>query len=349
MMGPVVTRGQARHGDPAADAPPESRGLGRDGVRLMVATASTGSIEHTVFSRIGEHLRHGDLLVVNVSRTIPASLDGTTADGSPIRLHLSSPVAGSLWTVEPRLPAGVGSQRLTDATPGTVSFDGGLVADLLVSDSRSPRLWIAELRGVDDILDYLAIHGAPIRYSHVARPWPLEAYQTVYARVPGSVEMASAGRPFTAESITALVGSGVGIAPIVLHSGVASFEEGESPDAERFEVPSRTAHLINLTRSTGGRVIAVGTTSVRAVESAADVDGTVHPGSGVTDLIIGRDRPARVIDGLVTGWHDTGASHLDLVEGVAGPVVVEACYSEARERGYLWHEFGDSLLVTARD
>jgi S-adenosylmethionine:tRNA ribosyltransferase-isomerase len=177
----------------------------------------------------------------------------------------------------------------------------------------------------------------------------LEAYQTVYARVPGSVEMASAGRPFTAESITALVGSGVGIAPIVLHSGVASFEEGESPDAERFEVPSRTAHLINLTRSTGGRVIAVGTTSVRAVESVADVDGTVHPGSGVTDLIIGRDRPARVIDGLVTGWHDTGASHLDLVEGVAGPVVVEACYSEARERGYLWHEFGDSLLVTARD
>jgi S-adenosylmethionine:tRNA ribosyltransferase-isomerase len=157
--------------------------------------------------------------------------------------------------------------------------------------------------------------------------------------------MASAARPFSVELVTTLISSGVVIAPITLHAGVSSAEQGEPPPAESCEVPLSTARLINQTRSSGGRVIAVGTTATRAVESAADSDGTVRPATGWTDLVLGPDRPPRVVDGLITGWHDAGASHLLLLEAVAGPELVAAAYREAITSGYLWHEFGDSALL----
>ena len=115
--------------------------------------------------------------------------------------------------------------------------------------------------------------------------------------------------------------------------------------AEPFIVPATTARLVNMTRANGGRVIAIGTTATRAIESAASIDGMVHAVDGWTNLVIGPDRPARVVDGLITGWHDAGASHLLLLEAVAGPAVVAAAYREAVTRGYLWHEFGDSALL----
>jgi len=330
---------------PAASGPPERRGIARDGVRLMVATSGASQIRHTIFSRVGENLRPGDLLVVNVSATIPASLEGSTGDGAPIRLHVSSPVAGNLWTVEPRRPTGIGSERIIDFDGGSVALPGGARAVLLTPDSRSPRLWITELHGVDDHLVFLARHGQPIRYSHTAGAWPLADYQNVYAQRPGSAEMPSAGRPFTTDLITSLVAAGIQFAPVVLHAGVASFEEGERPDVERYEVPESSAAIINHVKARGGRIIAVGTTSVRALETVADSRGMVHPGTGSTDLVVGPTRGVRVVDGLITGWHDAGASHLDLVAAIAGPDLIERCYREADAYGYLRHEFGDSLLV----
>jgi S-adenosylmethionine:tRNA ribosyltransferase-isomerase len=199
---------------------------------------------------------------------------------------------------------------------------------------------------------YLARHGRPVRYSYVPGQWPLTAYQTVFARSPGSAEMPSAARPFSPELVTRLIAEGVLMAPITLHTGVASLEAGETPLPEWFEVPQPTADLVNLTRAAGCRVVAVGTTCTRALESAA-LDSTaaetaaaaVTARRGWTSLVLGPEHPARVVNGLITGWHEAGASHLALLEAVAGPVLVGASYREAEAAGYLWHEFGDSCLL----
>jgi S-adenosylmethionine:tRNA ribosyltransferase-isomerase len=332
----------------AAASPPERRGGARDGVRLMVAEAGPGTITHTTFAGMGAFLEPGDVLVLNVSATIPASVDGLRADGERVRLHLSSPVAGDLWTVEPRRPRDIGSDPWRDFDGGPVALPGGAGAMMLAQDSRSPRLWVAELRGITDPVAYMRRHGVPIRYTHVDRAWPLQDYQTVYASEPGSAEMPSAGRPFTPELITALVAAGVLFAPVVLHSGVASFEAGELPDSERFRVPETTARVINEARAARRRAIAVGTTTVRAVETMTDSSGIVHPGSGVTDLLVTPERGVRAVDGIVTGWHEAGVSHLALVEAVGTGELVARCYAEAATGGYLWHEFGDSLLLLRR-
>ena len=135
------------------------------------------------------------------------------------------------------------------------------------------------------------------------------------------------------------------VAPVLLHTGVSSQDAGESPQPERFEVTADTAALVNSARSRGGRVVAVGTTATRAIESAAGVDGLVEAAGGWTELVIGPDRPVRVVDGLVTGWHNPEASHLLLVEAVAGADLTQNAYDAAVERGYAWHEFGDSCLI----
>jgi S-adenosylmethionine:tRNA ribosyltransferase-isomerase len=214
-----------------------------------------------------------------------------------------------------------------------------------LSAGARPRLWVAAVELTEPLLPYLARHGRPIRYSYVPRPWPISSYQTVFAETPGSAEMPSAARPFSTEVTTRLVARGVTIVPFVLHCGVSSLESHEPPAPEWYRVPAATAAQINTARRAGGRVIAIGTTAVRAIETVCEADGTVHPGEGWTEVVIGPDRPVRAIDGLVTGWHEPGASHLALLEAIAGPDLVAASYSEALTQGYLWHEFGDSHLV----
>jgi S-adenosylmethionine:tRNA ribosyltransferase-isomerase len=193
--------------------------------------------------------------------------------------------------------------------------------------------------------ELLARHGEPIRYGYVGRSWPLEAYQNVYATTPGSAEMPSAGRPITTRLITELVARGVQVAPLTLHTGVSSPERHEPPFPEQYEVPPLTARLVNSTRAEGGRVIAVGTTVVRALETVADPEGTVRPGGGWTGLVISPERGVRAIDGLITGWHEPQASHLQMLAAIAGEELLERSYSAALEHGYLWHEFGDSHLI----
>jgi S-adenosylmethionine:tRNA ribosyltransferase-isomerase len=322
----------------AAEPPPA-----RDGVRLLVATA--GGVEHARFGQIGEFLFPGDLVVVNTSATLAAAVDGDRA-GAEVQVHFSAELDDGSWVVEVR-PAGVSTGPITGLRPGEVITLGDGAA--LIVDQPHPagqaRLWRAWPRVDDGVLAFLARRGRPIRYAYVPRPWPLADYQTVFAREPGSAEMPSAGRPFTARVVTELVAHGVAVAPVVLHTGVSSQEPGEPPQPERFGVPEATARLVNSTREAGGRVIAVGTTVTRALESAAGPGGLVRPRRGWTDLVLGPERPARVVTGIVTGWHAPGASHLALLTAVAGTAMVRRAYAEAVRMRYRWHEFGDSCLL----
>ena len=336
---------------PDSDAvePPEARGVARDGVKLLVARPD--GVSHARFADVGDFLRPGDLLVVNNSATQPAAVDGRRA-GRPIVVHFSMARAEKLWVVELR-PAAGADGHLPDIRPGErIDMPGG--AALVVGSSypepgvEGARLWTARviIEGPEgSVGSYLARHGRPIRYSYVPRHWPLRYYQTVFARHAGSAEMPSAARPFSTELVAALVTAGIAIAPITLHAGVSSAEAGEPPTPEPFEVPAATARMVNSAHAAGSRVVAVGTTVTRALESAADADGAVRRAAGWTDLVLGPGRPCRAVDGLITGWHDAGASHLLLLEAVAGPDLVAAAYREAVEHGYLWHEFGDSALL----
>jgi S-adenosylmethionine:tRNA ribosyltransferase-isomerase len=319
---------------------------------MLVAT--TDGLAHARFADLPRFLSPGDLLVVNTSATLPAAVDARRADGRPVTVHFSTPLDdgdGGGWVVELR-EADAQRGRVTDANQGErIRLPGGGELTLLrwYPDPAADRLWAAAVRTPDvpdgDVAAFLARHGRPIRYSYVPRPWPLAAYQTVFSRDPGSAEMPSAGRPFTADLVLSLITSGVIIAPITLHAGVASLEAGEAPLPERLSVPEPTARLANLTRSAGRRVVAVGTTVTRALESAAGADGTVRARHGWTDLVLGAGRPARVVSGLITGWHDPEASHLALLEAVAGAALVRAAYAEADKADYLGHEFGDSCLL----
>jgi S-adenosylmethionine:tRNA ribosyltransferase-isomerase len=170
-------------------------------------------------------------------------------------------------------------------------------------------------------------------------------YQTVFATESGSAEMPSAGRPFTTELVTRLVARGVHVAPVTLHTGVSSPERGEAPYPERYRVPAATARLVNAVRSWGGRVIAVGTTVVRALETVANGDGTVAAGEGWTNHVVCGECDVRAVDGLITGWHEPEATHLQMLRALANEDVIGKSYREALAHGYLWHEFGDSHLI----
>ncbi len=328
-----------------AHEPPEARGLARDNVRMLVSRPAVPPV-HARFRDLPTILDPGDLLVINTSATLPASLDAVRPDGSPVELHLSTPLPAGLWVVELRRPARPGTLPFLDDVAGeTLVLPGGATVELLARYPSSGRLWVAVLHLPAGVEDYLAAHGRPIRYGHVDRDWPLSAYQTVYANEPGSAEMPSAGRAFTADLITALVARGIGVSPVVLHAGVGSLETGELPAPEPFRVPSTTADRVNATRANGGRVIAVGTTVVRALETVGDAAGVAHPGEGWTEVIITAERGVRVVDGLLTGWHEPAASHLLMLEAVAGREMLDDAYRAALAGRYLWHEFGDLHLL----
>jgi S-adenosylmethionine:tRNA ribosyltransferase-isomerase len=328
-----------------ASVPPEARGLTRDAVRMLVANRASGCISHTYFSELPRLLEEGDLVVVNTSGTLAAAISGTTRSGDVVELHLSTRLPAGLWTVELRKA----NRALLDADPGQViELAGGARAELLSAYSQSSsgvRLWVATLSVPDSVTSYLAIHGTPIKYGYVNGSWPITMYQNVYATEPGSAEMPSAGRPFTPEILTRLVARGIGVVPVLLHTGVASLEASEPPYPEPFRVSAATAHRVNDTHRNGGKVIAVGTTVVRALETVVDERGHLHSGSGWTEEIVTPERPVLSVDGLLTGWHEPEASHLAMLQAIAGSEVLEMSYAAALEQRYLWHEFGDVHLI----
>ncbi|MDQ3661637.1 MAG: S-adenosylmethionine:tRNA ribosyltransferase-isomerase [Actinomycetota bacterium] len=331
----------------SATEPPEERGLQRDGVRLLVAEPE--GLHHAHFGDLGRFLRSGDLIVVNTSATLAAAVEGNRRGDSAVVVHFSTPDDDGTWVVELRASDGSGPV-LDGRVDESIRLPGGVALTLLSPriDPTMPgavRLWKARISSRGPVEEYLAGNGRPITYGYTNGRWDLAAYQTIFAREPGSAEMPGAGRPFTDELVTELVTKGVALAPVLLHAGVSSLEAKELPAAERFRVPEQTAGLVNHIHRAGGRVIAVGTTVTRALETVARPDGSVSAGEGWTELVLGPPRPARVVDGLISGWHPPGASHLLLLEAVAGPRLVEQAYASARAAGYLWHEFGDSALL----
>ncbi len=358
-----------------AHDPPEARGVPRDGVRLLVSRRAAGQVSHHAFGDLPDLLLPGDLLVVNNTATLPAQVRA----GGDLAVHFSGPVPDGAWLVELRQIQDKISVPNGRGHPGQVIFlPGG--AELRLLERATARLWRARLSVA--VVPYLLRHGVPIRYSYVPRDWGLPAYQTVFAQTPGSAEMPSASRPFTPAVVTALVSRGVLIAPLTLHCGVSSLEADEDPYAEPYDVPPATAALVNHVRARGGRVIAAGTTVVRALETAARVAPagpvpagpvpagpvpagpvpagpgpgktvpagtvpaqTVSAAAGWTSHVVTPETGVSVVDGLLTGLHEPRSSHLRMLAAFAGPELLGRCYTEAMRSGYLWHEFGDVHLM----
>ncbi|GGW83967.1 S-adenosylmethionine:tRNA ribosyltransferase-isomerase [Streptomyces galilaeus] len=338
----------------SARVPAEQRGPGRDrdSVRLLVSRGSEPA--HHVFRELPGLLRAGDLLVVNTSPTLAAAVDGRVGHARVV-VHFSTFGDDGRWAVEVREPDGRGTTRPRAGGPaGTeVRLPAG-VRLVLEEGLGGPggRLWWARV-AAGAVPGLLREHGRAIRYSYTERDQPLSVYQTVFALPSadgsGSAEMPSAARPFTARLVAELVSRGVRFAPVTLHTGVASAEAHEPPYPERFAVPEASARLINAARAGAGRVVAVGTTAVRAVESAAGADGVVRARAGWTDLVVTPERGVRVVDGLLTGLHEPEASHLLMLEAVAGRAAIDRGYEEALRGSYLWHEFGDVHLLLPED
>jgi S-adenosylmethionine:tRNA ribosyltransferase-isomerase len=345
----------ASPGDTTAPAPPEERGVDRDGVRMVVATDE--GVAHARFRDLAAYLVPGDLVVVNNSATLAAEFDAVLRGRGPVVVHAATRLDDGTWVVELR-SAPDAARSVLDADPGAeLDLPGGGRVTLLTPyprprsspTGRGNRLWRVAVSGPRPLEQHLVRYGRPIAYGYLDRSYPLSAYQTVFASRPGSAEMPSAARPFSHELVTDLVSHGIGMAAITLHTGVSSQEAGEAPQPEWFEVSALVARLVNATRAEGGRVVAVGTTVTRALESAVDssvsAEPVVVPTAGWTSRVVSRDDPPRVVTGLVTGWHDPQASHLLLVEAVAGRALTQRAYDAAARGGYLWHEFGDSALL----
>jgi S-adenosylmethionine:tRNA ribosyltransferase-isomerase len=334
----------------------------------MVSYRSTNRVAHAQFRDLADYLNPGDVLVINTSGTLNAALTTTRADGTPLELHLSThlpvdlPLALRLpagqttgWVVEVRQPNGKTTSPFYYAQAGeTLTLPGGGKAILHtpyqpslrdIPEPVSTRLWIATLHLPVPLQEYLTCHGFPIRYDYVRESWPISYYQTVYATEMGSAEMPSAGRAFTPELIMRLVARGVQVAPLLLHTGVASLEDHEPPYEEFYRVPPETAQAVNNARANGYRVIAVGTTVIRALETVTALDGRAHPGEGWTRLIITPQRGLRLVSGLLTGLHEPRSTHLLMLEALAGLEHLNVAYAEALHARYLWHEFGDLHLI----
>lgn len=345
-----------------AGQPPEARGLVRDEVRLMVSYRSDNHIIHTSFRRIGDFLNPGDLLVINTSGTMNAAINATRSDGMSLELHLSTHLPADLWIVEVRAQDGKATRPFFDVKAGEIlQLEGGAEVTLHMPylhnremPSEGPlhlprtthqRLWIATLKLPYSLPVYLERHGFPIRYNYVQEQWPLDYYQSVYVTEKGSAEMPSAGRAFTPELITSLIAHGIQIAPLLLHTGVASLEDYEPPYEEYYRVPPETARLVNTARETGKHVVAIGTTVVRALETVTDTSGVAHPGEGWTRLIVTPKRGMRAANALLTGFHEPKATHMFMLEALANREHLRISYQEALRAGYLWHEFGDLHLI----
>jgi S-adenosylmethionine:tRNA ribosyltransferase-isomerase len=349
--------------DLEAGEPPEARGLTRDEVRLMVSYLGDDRVVHSSFTDLPDFLEAGDTLVINTSGTMNAALPARRAGGKPVTVHLSTRLPADLWVVELRsypdnkpVLDGNSGEMLSLPEGASITLQTPYLPEKRVQGGANNRLWVSTLDLPVSLDEYLEGHGSPIRYGYVRENWPSSYYQTVYATEVGSAEMPSAGRAFTPELITRLVAKGVRILPLLLHTGVASLEDDEPPYEEFYRVSPETAAEINAARNTGRRIIAVGTTVVRALETVTDRDGVTHPGAGWTDVYITPERGIRSVNAMLTGLHEPRSTHLSMLEALTGNTSpcslspsgrqhLENAYAEALNRGYLWHEFGDLHLI----
>ncbi|MCC7207201.1 MAG: S-adenosylmethionine:tRNA ribosyltransferase-isomerase [Anaerolineae bacterium] len=335
-----------------ATMPAEVRGLRRDEVRLMASHYHSNKVAHAQFKALTDFLDPGDVLVINTSGTLNAALSAQRADGTPLELHLSTRLPDGHWLVEARQPGEKGTKPFPGLREGEIlrlPTLGRAVIRKPYQRYRTvnlpPRLWHATLILPEPVDAYLERHGFPIRYGYVREFYPIAYYQTVFATEPGSAEMPSAGRPFTHRLVTRLAAKGVQFAPLLLHTGVSSQENREPPYPEYYRVSRATAHIVNAARHDGRRVVAVGTTAIRALETVTDGRGRVRAGEGWTELVVTPERGIFAVDGLITGFHEPKSSHLAMLEALAGRPHLEMTYAEALRERYLWHEFGDVHLL----
>lgn len=323
-----------------ANTPAEYRGSGRDDVRLLALDRITGESFHHHFSELKSILREGDLLVLNNSRTLPAVLKGRKGE-RPIEIRLSRKVTDQEWEA-----LIIGDVCLIGET---IYLPGELTATIIGKGNESPLVILSFSKSGLDLYDAIYQYGEPLHYEYIKTPWPLEMYQTVYASVPGSVEMASAGRAISHKLLYTLKQKGVEIAYLQLHAGLSYYGNDRWPNptnhVEAFCIPEKTAELVNKTKRNNGRVIAVGTTVVRALETAVTSDGMVEAQEGATCLYIQKGYTLRAVDGLLTGFHEPEASHMDMLSAFIEEDILMKAYKEVLADGYLWHEFGDMNLI----
>ena len=322
MAAAGVIAGLRAAGGLEAAEPPEARGLRRDEVRLLVSDVDADSIEHARFTDLPRWLSAGDLLVVNTSGTMNAAIAAVSRDGEAFELHLSTRLPGgsgrgSAAASGPAPPRCRSRRPRRDDLPAA----GRRASDAARAVSRRGlgRRAVASVdRGAPASVGGAPVsrrHGFPIRYGYVTHAWPGSMYQTVFATEPGSAEMPSAGRPFTPELVTRLVSRGVqDRAAAAAHRRRQPGRATKPPYEEYFRVPRLTAERVNAARRAGRRVVAVGTTVVRALETVTDDSGETSPGEGWTRLVITPDRPLRSVTGLITGLHEPRATHLAMLE-----------------------------------
>ena len=333
----------------AAKEPAERRGIGRDGVRLIVIDRTLDRVTHTKFNAVSEFLGPGDLLVFNSSRTLPASLNGCQNNGTCLEVRLAHKQADGSWLA--LLLSQQGEPFACDLYNGTeLNFGLGLTARVERKDSYIHRLWQLRFNHQNsELIDLIYRLGQPVRYSYVSAPWKLDYYQTVYAIEPGSAEMPSAGRAFTWKLLFNLQRQGIETTNIVLHTGLSSYMDDEldaqhPASIEEYCIGEAAAEKINRAKKRGNRIIAVGTTVVRALESAI-AEGTITAQHGYTRLHIDSEHRLEAVNGLLTGMHEPEASHLDLLTAFLPAVKIKNAYTDALARQYLWHEFGDLNLI----
>mgnify|MGYP003876836985 CR=1 FL=1 len=332
----------------ACPKPTELRNMSRDDVRLLV-TREQGQAAHTQFYQLANHLQAGDVLVVNTSATQAAAFPITLPSGVPGVVHLSTRTAPREWLAEIRQIKENRTLRWKGGLPG-MSFELNGNASIQLQeqyyeDRRLLHLWKVHLSTDKAVNTYMAEHGLPIQYENLDKRQPLSYYQTYFSFHPGSSEMPSAARGFTKNLVNMLLQKGIVFAPILLHTGVSSLEENEAPYPEYMDLSPVSASIINVARQRGNRIVAVGTTAVRAVESATKAAGEVMAFKGYTDLYIQGSYEMKTINALLTGFHEPKASHLHMLQSLAGPDHIEKAYASAIEHQYYWHQFGDLHLI----
>lgn len=331
----------------------------RDDARLLVVDAARDALVDASFDALPRFVERGDVVVVNDAATLPASLRGRTVSrrshGAEIEARLLPELDASARVRV--VVFGAGDHRTpTEHRPtppplviGDEICFGDLSARVVAIDPRTPRL--VELvfdRAGDRLASALYAVGRPIQYAHVPEPLPLWAVQTLYASRPWAVEMPSAGRPLRAATLLALRARGAEVVAITHGAGLSSTGDAWIDEAlplpERWEIPATTARAVRAAR----RVIAIGTSAVRALEGSAAIHGEVRAGAGVTDLRLGPGTRRRVVDAVVSGLHEPGTSHFELLEAFVDRAVLERALAHAEARGYLGHELGDAALVIGR-
>ncbi|MBS8264235.1 S-adenosylmethionine:tRNA ribosyltransferase-isomerase [Mesobacillus boroniphilus] len=326
-----------------ASHPPERRGLRRDQVKMMVLDRITGNVVHDQFIQLEQYLNAGDILVLNNSRTIPAILKGEwhrngKVFGTNVELRLARKKNDSVWE------ALIIAKNVE--TGDCFKFSEAFAAKVVGEVFKSPLKMIQFTLQGKDLYEEIYSMGEPIRYEYIHHPWNLDYYQTVFASQPGSVEMPSAGRAFSWELLLKLQQKGVKLAFLQLHTGLSYLLDDEyahSPEDhfEEYSILHEDMEAIVKAKGSGGRIIAAGTTVVRALETAA-ANSTIK---GWTNLYITSDYELQLVDGIITGFHEPKASHLDMLTAFIDENMLFEAYNIAIQQHYLWHEFGDINLI----